>query len=88
MEIKLSNGSITGKELFRLAWQGSFIGTCVIFLPVVIIVALTSMFSNVNEESTNALRALVIVPLAAFFQGPFIGGIILLGIKLWPPKKQ
>lgn len=66
--------------VFQLIWRGWFVGVTAIFTPLFAILGLLP-----NTPSVP-LIFLPIVPLVAALQGVLIGGLVLLGLTIWPPK--
>lgn len=87
MKIVVGNKELTGKELFDTVWRGYVVGMTVIFIPFALLGLLASIFPNSDESVLEMVLFLVMVPVIAGFQGIMFGGLILLGLKVWPPKK-
>jgi len=69
-------------EIFKLVWRGWFAGATVLFLPLFILMA-----AFMPEAPKNIWLAVVMVPFISALQGVMIGGLVLLGLLVWPPKK-
>jgi hypothetical protein len=83
VNIKLGNTTATGNEIFKVVWRGWFYGVLVIFLPFFAVAALVIGFGSGKWE---ALLYPVMVPLIAGLQGVIAGWLVLLGLKVRPPK--
>jgi len=88
MKIIIGSKEATGNEIFSIIWRGWFIGVTVIFMPISLIAGVAALLSRSQENSFEILAGVVMVPIIAAMQGIIISGIILLGLKLWPPKKS
>lgn len=83
MKIELGSATATGNEIFKVVWRGWFYGVLVIFLPFMVVAALVIGFGAGKWE---ALLYPIMVPLVAGLQGVFAGWLVLLGLKVRPPK--
>ena len=88
MKIEIGTGTATGKELFKVVWRGWFIGTTAIFMPILLLAAITKILPNSDSSSYEVVLGILMVPLIAAMQGMLAGGLVLLGLKLRPVKEQ
>jgi hypothetical protein len=72
--------------VFGLVWRGWFAGLLTIFLPVWIFAMLTFALTGRWEEMLPALGGLAMMPAIAAIQGLIAGGLVSLGLRVWPPK--
>ena len=79
---------VSRDSVFGLVWRGWFAGVLVIFLPIAIIAIPISAFTGAWNETLQMLLGLVVVPLIAAGQGLIVGGLVVLGLVVWPKKKQ
>ena len=75
-------------NIFGLVWRGWFAGLLVIFLPFWLLGTVACLVTGNWDQLVQLLLGLVMLPLIAAGQGVMAGGLILLGLKVWPPKAQ
>ncbi|MEZ5615987.1 MAG: hypothetical protein R3E35_12320 [Rhodocyclaceae bacterium] len=68
--------------VFKFVWRGWFVGVSVILTPVLLLVSILN--PDVPKEMVFAVA---LVPVIAAMQGVMVGGIVVLGLKLWRPKE-
>jgi hypothetical protein len=68
--------------VFKFVLRGWFLGVSVIFTPVLMLVSIFN--PDVPKEMAFAIP---LVPAIAAMQGIMVGGIVVLGLKLWQPKE-
>jgi hypothetical protein len=71
------------KYIFKMVWRGWFAGVTAIFTPLFILVAILS-----PETPKQMLLAVPLIPLVAAVQGAMFGGLVILGLTIWPSKKS
>lgn len=69
--------------LFKHVWRGWFVGVSVIFTPIFLLAALFSP----DTPPQMAIGALM-VPVIAALQGVMFGGLVVLGVSIWPLKES
>lgn len=67
-------------EIFKLVWRGWFIGATALLVPAFLIVAL------VNDLPGEFFLVPLLVPLISAMQGVLVGGLVVLGLTIWPAK--
>jgi hypothetical protein len=67
-------------------WRGWFAGLLVIFLPFWLLGVVVFLIGGNWTQMPQMLGGLVALPLIAAGQGVLAGGLVLLGLKVWPPK--
>jgi len=70
-------------KIFKLIWRGWFVGATVFFMPMFIL-----FFILHPEAPRSAVASVLLIPLITWIQGIFLACIVLLGLKIWPIKKQ
>ena len=73
-------------NVFSLVWRGWFAGVLVIFLPLWLLGIVVLVISGSWGQVLPMLGGLLMLPLIAAGQGALIGGLVLLGLHIWPPK--
>ncbi|GJM05204.1 MAG: hypothetical protein DHS20C09_11950 [marine bacterium B5-7] len=70
-------------KVFKLVWRGWFVGVSAIFTPLFILGLLV-------EPSFEAvpLYGVILVPVIAAFQGVMAGGLVCLGLAIWPQRTE
>jgi hypothetical protein len=79
---------VSGESVFGLVWRGWFAGVMVIFLPIAIIAILITALRGAWNETLQMSLGLIAVPVIAAGQGLIAGGLVALGLTVWPKKKQ
>lgn len=69
--------------IFKMVWRGWFVGATIIFIPLIM---LTIMLSP--EAPKSILLSVFLIPLIAALQGLIVGGLVILGLTIWPPKNK
>jgi hypothetical protein len=69
------------KLIFKLVWRGWFIGASTLFTPLFLFVALFG-----TEVPREMLFSVPLIPVIAALQGVVAGGLVVLGLTIWPPK--
>ena len=65
--------------MFKTVWKGWSVGVTVLFTPLLILIALFS-----PQVPANIWIAIPLVPVIACLQGIMVGGLVCLGLKIWP----
>ena len=69
-------------SIFKFVWRGWFVGVTAVFLPLFALAAL------LNQEAVeNMVYGIPLIPVIAAFQGVIVGGLVVLGLKIWRPKE-
>lgn len=68
--------------LFKHVWRGWFVGVSVLFTPILLLVALFA-----PEAPPQMAFGVLMVPVIAAFQGGIVGGLVMLGVTIWPIKQ-
>ena len=67
--------------LFKHVWRGWFVGVSVLFTPLFLLAALFA-----PDAPPQMMFGVFMIPIIAAFQGVFAGGLVLLGVTIWPVK--
>ena len=86
MEVSIISGKIRGSELFRLVWRGYFIAATAIMLPLSILAAVINLSLGGEQVGWQVVLIPLFVPFIIAFQGIIVGGLVLLGLLIRPPK--
>ena len=68
--------------LFKLVWRGWFVGVTVLFVPLLLVAVIIS-----PETPPEMKYGILMVPFIAAAQGALVGGLVLLGVTIWPIKR-
>ena len=68
-------------SLFTRVWRGWAVGVSVVFVPISLLVAVLS-----DEAPDQLLYLIPVVPLIAALQGLLVAALVVLGLKILPPK--
>lgn len=82
-----SHSIFTEGELFRLVWRGWFAGVLVLFVPVWLLGLIVLMAQGNWGELVPAAIGIVLLPIIAAMQGVLAGGLVWLGLLVWPQKR-
>lgn len=90
MQLPVRNTYISGSELFRLIWRGYFIAITSIFLVTFLVFGTAAMYSGAEPgmKLSEFALGLFLVPVIAAGQGLIIGGVVLFGHFLKPPRSS
>jgi hypothetical protein len=78
---KAPRASGVGKwQLFKLIWRGWFVAGTVLFSPILLVLSLT------GDRPRELLIAVFMAPLIFALQGLLFGALVLLGLRIWPPR--
>ena len=88
MKVQIGTGSASGEDVFKLVWRGWFFGVLVIFFPILALAALASLAGGSRNVGMEPILAVLLVPVIAAMQGVMAGGLVLLGLKVRPPKED
>lgn len=90
MQLPIRDGFISGSELFRLIWRGYFIAISSIFLVTLLVFGTAAMYSGAEPgmKLSEFALGLVLVPVIAAGQGLIIGGVVLFGHFVKPPRSS
>lgn len=69
------------KTIFKMVWRGWFIGGTVVLVPMILLTIILT-----PQLPISALLAILLVPVITAFQGVIFGGIVILGLVIWPLK--
>ena len=69
--------------IFKMVWRGWFVGATAIFTPLFLLAALFA-----PDAPKEMAFAVLLVPFIAALQGVMFGGLVVLGLTIWPPKSQ
>lgn len=69
------------KLIFKLVWRGWFVGVSALFTPLFLFAALFS-----PHAPREMLFSVPLIPVIAAMQGVMAGGLVVLGLTIWPPK--
>lgn len=69
-------------SIFKFVWRGWVVGVTAVFLPLFILAALLN-----PEAPENMVYGIPLIPVIAAFQGAIVGSLVVLGLKIWPPKE-
>ena len=69
------------KSIFKMIWRGWFVGATIILTPMILLALIIT-----PQLPMGAFLAVLLVPIVAAFQGVIFGGIVVLGLSLWPIK--
>ncbi len=69
--------------MFKSVWKGWSVGVSVVFTPLLILAALLA-----PEPPPGIWYAIPLVPAIACLQGIMVGGLVCLGLKIWPAKAK
>ena len=86
MEIPLENGTISGREIFRLVWRGYFFFVLAVMTPFSILLLPIIYFLGPQGASPSMIMLPVMFPLVGALQGVIFGVIILTGLIIRPPR--
>jgi len=67
-------------RIFKLVWRGWFVGASAIFIPLSILGVL------VGDISREMMLIPLLVPVITAIQGAIAGGLVVLGLTIWPSK--
>jgi len=88
MEIPLENGTISGREIFRLVWRGYFFFVLAVLTPFSILAL--SFIYFVGPQPQGSLAGMIMLPvmfpLVGALQGVIFGVFILTGLVIRPPR--
>ena len=76
----------TPASFFGLVWRGWFAGVLVIFMPIWLVATIGVAVSGNWAELWPFLSGLLMLPMIAALQGLIAGGLVVLGLRVWPPK--
>ena len=68
-------------SLFTKIWRGWAVGVSAVFVPIFLLVAVLS-----DETPDQLIYVIPVVPLVAALQGLLVAALVVLGLKIWPPK--
>ena len=68
--------------LFKHVWRGWFVGISVLFTPILLLVALFA-----PDAPPQMAFGVLMIPVIAAFQGVIVGGLVMLGVTIWPIKQ-
>ncbi|ERS10719.1 hypothetical protein RYH70_01585 [Alloalcanivorax xenomutans] len=68
--------------LFKSIWRGWFVGMTVTFVPFILLWTFVRL-----EASLHTVLMVFMVPVVAALQGVFVGGLVLLGLTIWPMER-
>ena len=86
MQVTLGGAKVRGGDLFSLIWRGYFVGATLIILPLTIIILIGNLFAMGSEFQWPMIFAPVMGVGIAALQGVIVGGLVLLGLRIYPPK--
>ena len=75
----------TSPSMFGLVWRGWFAGLLVIMLPLWLFATVAGLLTG-QPRAMQMLAGIVLLPLIAAGQGVMVGGLVVLGLKVWPRK--
>ena len=75
----------TRPSMFGLVWRGWFAGLLVIMLPLWLLATIAALVTG-ERGAVQMLGGIVLLPLIAAGQGVLVGGLVVLGLKVWPRK--
>jgi hypothetical protein len=68
--------------IFKAVWRGWFVGATAFFVPLFLLAAVFA-----PEAPQEVWLAPLMVPVITAVQGVVLGGIVVLGLSLWPLKQ-
>lgn len=63
-----------------LVWRGWFVGGSVLLAPILLVLGLT------GDRPRELLLAALLTPVITAVQGLLVGALVLLGLRIWPPR--
>ena len=88
MKVQIGTGVASGEDVFKLVWRGWFYSVLVIFFPIFAFGALAGLATGDRDVGIEPILIVLLVPVIAAMQGVMVGGIVLLGLKIRPPKED
>lgn len=90
MQLPVRDGFISGSDLFRLIWRGYFIAITSIFLFALLVFGTVAMYSGAEPgmKLSEFALGLLLVPVIAAGQALIIGGVVLFGHFVKPPRSS
>ena len=70
-------------ELFKQVWRGWFVGVSVLITPLALLAALLA-----PETPPQMVFVVLMIPVIAAAQGIIVGGLVLLGLTIWPFERR
>ena len=70
-------------ELFKQVWRGWFVGVSVLITPLALLAALLA-----PETPPQMVFGVLMIPVIAAAQGIIVGGLVLLGLTIWPFERR
>lgn len=67
------------KSIFKMVWRGWFVGATIVFVPMILLTIFL-----IPQLPISAIFAVLLVPVVTAFQGVIFGGVVVLGLKVWP----
>lgn len=67
------------KSIFKMVWRGWFVGATIIFVPMILLAIFL-----IPQLPISATFLVLLAPVVTAFQGVIFGGIVVLGLKVWP----
>ena len=86
MQVTLGDSKVRGSDLFAVIWHGYFVGAALIVFPLTIIIVIGNLFVMRSEFQWPMVFAPVMGVGIAALQGVIVGGLVLLGLRIYPPK--
>lgn len=78
---------VSREIVFKLVMRGWFAGVFVIFVPILLIASVARAIAAPALWG-EALLGFLLVPLIAAGQSVIVGGLVVLGLTVWPPKPK
>jgi hypothetical protein len=73
---------LSSTKLFVLIWRGWFVGGSLLLAPILLVLGL------MGDRPRELLLAALLAPVIAALQGLMVGALVLLGLRIWPPRDQ
>lgn len=89
MKLRAVDGCIAPGQLFKLIVTGYAIGVMALFSPIYILLSIFALLgSATGVDPWPILLGPVILPVVAVLQGLMIGGLVVLGLKIYRSKRR